>query len=72
VRCFSCSKLSLKIICKTCEGQLFVPSVSTRKIGTLDVISFFKYSSLETLLHSKHKPEGYRMKVIVSTKLWPI
>jgi len=61
VRCFSCSKLSLKIICKTCEGQLFVPSVSTRKIGTLDVISFFKYSSLETLLHSKHKPEGYRI-----------
>ncbi len=61
MRCFSCSKLSLKIICKTCEGQLFVPSVSTRKVGTLDVISFFKYSSLETLLHSKHKPEGYRI-----------
>jgi competence protein ComFC len=35
--------------------------MSTRKIGTLDVISFFKYSSLETLLHSKHKPEGYRI-----------
>jgi len=41
--------------------QLFVPSISTRKIGTLDVISFFKYSSIETLLHSKHKPEGYRI-----------
>lgn len=42
-------------------GQLFVPNISTRKIGTLDVISFFKYSSLERLLHSKHKPEGYRI-----------
>jgi len=41
--------------------QLFAPTVSTRKIGTLDVISFFKYSSIETLLHSKHKPEGYRI-----------
>jgi competence protein ComFC len=35
--------------------------MSTRKVGTLDVISFFKYSSLEILLHSKHKPEGYRI-----------
>jgi len=59
MRCFSCSKLSFKIICKTCEEQLFVPTVSTRKVGTLDVISFFKYSTLESLLHTKHKPEGY-------------
>jgi len=61
MRCFTCSKLSLKIICKTCEEQLFVPTVSTRKVGTLDVISFFKYSTLEALLHTKHKPEGYRI-----------
>lgn len=61
MRCFSCSKLSFDILCKTCVGQLFVPNISTRKIGTLDVISFFKYSSLERLLHSKHKPEGYRI-----------
>jgi competence protein ComFC len=61
VRCFSCSKLSFKIICKTCEAQLFTPTVSTRKIGTLDVISFFKYTTLESLLHTKHKPEGHRI-----------
>jgi len=61
MRCFSCAKLSIKIICKTCEEQLFVPTVSTRKVGTLDVISFFKYSTLESLLHTKHKPEGYRI-----------
>ena len=61
MRCYSCSKLSFRIICKTCISQLFTSSMSTRKVGTLDVISFFKYSSLETLLHSKHKPEGYRI-----------
>lgn len=61
MRCFSCSKLSFKVICKRCLEQLFIPTVSTRKVGTLDVISFFKYSTLETLLHSKHKPEGYRI-----------
>ncbi|HEY9190345.1 MAG TPA: ComF family protein [Sulfurovum sp.] len=41
--------------------QLFIPTVSTRKVGTLDVISFFKYSDIERLLHTKHKPEGYRI-----------
>ena len=61
MRCFSCSKLSFPILCSTCIDQLFVPTVSTRKVGTLDVISFFKYASLQSILHSKHKPEGYRI-----------
>ena len=61
MRCYSCSKLSLKIICQRCVKDLFVPNITTRKVGTLDVISFFKYSTIETLLHSKHKPEGYRI-----------
>lgn len=61
MRCFSCSKLSFQILCKRCLEQLFIPTVCRRKVGTLDVISFFKYSTLETLLHSKHKPEGYRI-----------
>jgi len=30
-------------------------------VGTLDVIYFYKYSHLETLLHSKHKPQGHRI-----------
>jgi len=61
MRCYSCSKLNFKIICKTCIDQLFTVKMSTRKVGTLDVISFYKYSALESLLHSKHKPEGYRI-----------
>jgi len=61
MRCFSCSKLSLDILCKNCRETLFVPTVKTRKVGTLDVISFYRYSTLEDLLHTKHKPEGYRV-----------
>lgn len=61
MRCFSCSKLSLKVICKTCENQLFVPNIETKKVGTMDVISFYRYSTLSSLLHSKHKPEGHRI-----------
>lgn len=61
MRCFSCSKPSFNVICKTCKSELFVPAVRTRKTGTLDVISFYRYSSLEPLLHTKHRPEGYRV-----------
>ena len=61
VRCYSCSTLNFNIICKSCRDKLFVPTIKTRKVGTLDVISFFRYSTLESLLHSKHKPEGYRI-----------
>ena len=61
MRCYSCSKLSIEIICNICKTQLFVPTFSTQKVGTMDVISFFKYSTLEPLLLSKHKPEGYRI-----------
>ena len=61
MRCYSCAKLSHKVICKTCKEQLFVPSIRTKKVGTMDVISFYRYSSIESLLHTKHKPEGHRL-----------
>jgi competence protein ComFC len=61
MRCYTCSRLSIPIICKTCKETLFKTTISTRTIGTLDVISFYKYSALESLLLTKHKPEGYRI-----------
>ena len=61
MRCYVCTKLNFSIICKTCREQLLGITISTRKVGTLDVISFYKYSMLESLLLTKHKPEGYRI-----------
>ena len=61
MRCYSCSSLSYNSLCKTCKEQLFVPSIRTKKVGTMDVISFYRYSSIESLLHTKHKPEGHRL-----------
>ena len=61
MRCYSCSKICFNIICKRCKEQLFRTNIGTRTIGTLDVISFYKYSALESLLLTKHKPEGYRI-----------
>ncbi|HIP28851.1 MAG TPA: ComF family protein [Sulfurovum sp.] len=61
MRCYVCAKLNFSIICKTCTKHLLRTTLSTRKVGTLDVISFYKYSMLESLLLTKHKPEGYRI-----------
>lgn len=72
MRCFSCSKLSISIICKQCMNTLFRTNVNTRTIGTLDVISFYKYTSIESLLLTKHKPEGYRIyKKLASMTMRP-
>ena len=61
MRCYSCGGLSFRAVCKTCKSTLFVPSTQTRRIGTLDVISFYSYATLEPLLLTKHKPEGWRI-----------
>lgn len=61
MRCYSCAKLSFEILCKQCRKNLFSAQIGTRKVGTLDVIYFYKYSHLETLLHTKHKPQGHRI-----------
>ncbi len=61
MRCFSCSKLSYRIICKRCHEKLFPVNIRTKKVGTMDVISFYRYSTIESLLHTKHKPEGHRI-----------
>lgn len=61
MRCYACAKPSFQIICSDCREKLFRPQVHTRKIGTLDVISFYPYAAIASLLHTKHKPEGYRI-----------
>jgi len=61
MRCFSCAKFSIEILCPMCLKQFFATQTHTQTIGTLDVISFYKYSTIESLLLTKHKPEGYRI-----------
>jgi len=61
MRCFSCHSWSLKSICQKCQTRLFAPAIRRRKVGTLEVISFYPYSAIESLLLHKHKPEGHRI-----------
>jgi competence protein ComFC len=61
MRCFSCHRFSFRTLCRDCQERLFAPTVRKRKAGSLEVISFYRYSVIEPLLLHKHKPEGYRI-----------
>ena len=61
MRCYACGRLSWNILCDACKKQLFKPTIGTRTVGTLDVVSFYKYTALEPLLLTKHTPQGYRI-----------
>ncbi len=72
MRCYSCARLSFSVICKKCRKELFSPTITTKKVGTLDIISFYRYSTIEGLLHTKHKPEGHRIyKALAEMTLKP-
>ncbi|HIP60947.1 MAG TPA: ComF family protein [Sulfurovum sp.] len=61
MRCLSCHRFSVPIICKSCDQKLLVPNITKRKIGTLEVISLFKYKNIESFLLTKHTPVGFRI-----------
>lgn len=61
MRCFSCNRWSIKAICNNCHQKLFNPTISTRKVGSLDVISLFAYKSIEKYILSKFDSSGYRI-----------
>jgi competence protein ComFC len=61
MRCLSCHRFSARVICKACEAKLLIPTVSKRKVGTLEVVSLFKYSTLEPFILTKHTAAGFRL-----------
>jgi len=61
MRCLSCHVLSRSVVCQKCKETLLVPTITKRKVGTLEVISLFKYKNIEPFLLTKHTPVGYRL-----------
>ncbi len=58
--CLICGNLSFSHICKNCKKEFLKPSLYKREIEeNFDVFSFYKYSSIKHLLHTKHKFIGY-------------
>ncbi len=55
-----CESLSLSHICPTCQEIFLTPSIYKRKIlNNIEVISFYKYKDIKSLLHTKHTDLGY-------------
>jgi len=61
MRCYSCHRPSREVICDRCLQRDFRPVHRVRRIGSLEVHSFFGYPFLEPLLLTKHHPEGWRI-----------
>jgi len=60
MHCLLCGNLSFWHICKRCRSEFLTPSLTKRVLDDgLEVYSFYRYSQIKTLLHTKHKFIGY-------------
>ena len=67
MKCLLCKSFSLVHICKSCQAKSLQPSLIRRKLyGELEVISFYHYSQIKELLHTKHTDLGYHIYTILA------
>ncbi|QOY54173.1 ComF family protein [Candidatus Sulfurimonas marisnigri] len=67
MRCMLCESLSFAHICSTCQTTFLTPSIYKRKIlNNIEVISFYKYSEIKNLLHTKHTDLGFYIYSILA------
>lgn len=69
MRCLMCERWSLTHICTTCQTSFLTPQLHKRKIlGHIEVLSFFRYDEVESLLLSKHTDLGYYLYTILARR----
>ena len=62
-----CENLALSHICKSCQELFLSPSIYKRQLSNgIQVISFYKYSEIKDLLHTKHTDLGYHIYNILA------
>lgn len=67
MRCLLCENFSFSHICPTCRELFLSPSIYKRKISKdIEVISFYKYDEIKTLLHTKHTDIGHYIYSILA------
>lgn len=67
MKCLLCEKLSISHICPSCQESFLTPSIYKRKISNnIEVISFYDYSEIKDLLHTKHTDLGYYIYKILA------
>ncbi len=69
MKCLMCESFSFTHICNSCQELFLTPSLYKRKIhNNIEVISFYKYSEIKELLHTKHTDLGYYIYSILAKK----
>ena len=67
MKCMMCENLSLTHICNSCQETFLAPSIYKRKLlNNIEVISFYKYSEIKKLLHTKHTDLGFYIYSILA------
>ncbi len=62
MRCLLCLNLSWRPICQNCLDTLLTPTLSKRVLDDgLEVYTFYKYSEISKLLHTKHTYIGAKI-----------
>ena len=62
-----CENLSPTHICSSCQETFLTPSIYKRKLSNnIEVISFYKYSEIKKLLHTKHTDLGFYIYSILA------
>jgi len=62
-----CENLALTHICNSCQELFLTPSTYRRRLSNgTEVISFYKYSEIKKLLHTKHTDLGYYIFTILA------
>ena len=68
MRCYSCDRFTMHMVCKQCQRDFLTPDISRREVGSLEVISFFDYYQVENYVQSKYIPAGYRIYKLFGKK----
>lgn len=69
MKCILCLEWSFSHVCSKCQDTFLTPNLYKRRlISGIDVISFYKYSDIKDLLHTKHTDLGYYIYSILAKK----
>ena len=64
-----CESLSLKHICFSCQELFLTPKLYKRQLANgIQVFSFYKYTEIKALLHTKHTDLGFYIYNILAKK----
>lgn len=55
MRCLICEQWSFSSICSSCQVTFLRPTIHSQKlVNGIEVVSFYPYDEIESLLHTKH------------------